>query len=98
MPQFTPEGVEQNRELLALLHRLSEEKGAAPAQISLAWMLCKNVPIPGSRKLERMKENAGAADISLTEAEVKKLDDALDTMKMSAAFGGTKVMKKEDLQ
>ena len=65
-------------------------------------MLCKKpyiVPIPGSRKLERMKENAGAADISLSEAEVKKLDDALDTMKMSAVFGGTKVMKnKEDPQ
>lgn len=65
-------------------------------------MLCKKlyiVPIPGSRKLKRMKENAGAADISLSEAEVKKLDDALDTMKMSAVFGGTKVMKnKEDPQ
>lgn len=99
MPQFTPEGVEQNRELLALLHRLAEEKGATPAQISLAWMLCKKpyiVPIPGSRKLERMKENAGAADVFLSEAEVKKLDDALDTMKMSDVFGGTKVIENKE--
>lgn len=62
-------------------------------------MLCKKpyiVPIPGSRKLERMKENAGAADVSLSEAEVKKLDDALDTMKRSAVFGGTIVIENKE--
>ncbi len=62
MPQFTPEGMEQNRALLELLHRLATEKSATPAQISLAWMLRKKpyiVPIPGTRKLERMRENAG---------------------------------------
>ena len=56
MPQFTSDGVDQNRELLALLQQIAEEKEATPAQISLAWMLCKKpylVPIPGSRKVER---------------------------------------------
>ena len=97
MPQFTQEGMEQNRELLALLHRLAEEKDATPAQISLAWMLCKKpyiVPIPGTRKFERMKENAGAADVVLTVAEVRALDEALDGMKMSEVFGGSKIVKK----
>lgn len=99
MPQFTPEGLERNRELLELLHRLAEEKQAAPAQISLAWMLCKKpymVPIPGTRKPDRMRENAGAADIPLTAAEVQKLDAALDGMEMSDVFGGTKVVKGEE--
>ena len=96
MPQFTPEGMEQNRALLRLIHQLAEEKQATPAQVSLAWMLCKKpyiVPIPGTRKLERMKENAGAADISLSADEVQTLDNALDNMEMSAVFGGTQVKR-----
>ena len=97
MPQFTPEAADQNRELLALLRRIAEEKNATPAQISLAWMLCKKpwiVPIPGTRKLERLKENAGAADVLLTADEVAALDKTLDTIPMSAVFGGTKVVSK----
>lgn len=96
MPQFSAGAMDQNRALLDLLHRLAEEKGATPAQISLAWMLCKKpyiVPIPGSRKLERLEENAGAADIPLTEAEVQKLDAALDGMELSDVFGGTQIRK-----
>ena len=101
MPQFTPEGMEQNRALLGLLHRLAEEKQATPAQVSLAWMLCKKpyiVPIPGTRKLERMKENVGAANILLSADEVQALDNALDNMEMSAVFGGTQVKKQSSKQ
>lgn len=96
MPQFTAGAMEQNRELLALLHRLAEEKSATPAQISLAWMLCKKpciVPIPGTRKIDRMRENASAADVLLTAAEVQSLDAALDGMEMSDVFGGTQNKK-----
>ena len=96
MPQFSAGAMDQNRALLDLLHRLAEEKNATPAQISLAWMLCKKpyiVPIPGSRKLERLEENAGAADILLTEAEVQELDAALDSMELSDVFGGTQIKK-----
>ena len=94
MPQFTDEAVDQNAALLKLLNDMAEEKHATPAQISLAWMLCKRpwiVPIPGTRKEQRMKENAGAADVQLTPDEVRALDDALDHMEMSAVFGGTAV-------
>lgn len=97
MPQFTKDGIEQNQNLLGLLNRLAKEKDATPAQISMAWMLCKKpyiVPIPGTRKAERLKENAGAADIKLTVQEVNALDEALDAMKMSEVFGGTKVVVK----
>ena len=94
MPQFTPEAADQNRALLELLRDLAERKHATPAQISLGWMLCKKpyiVPIPGSRKAERMRENAGAAEVLLSPEEVAAIDKALDTIPMSAVFGGTAV-------
>ncbi len=97
MPQFTPEAADQNRALLELLRDLAERKHATPAQISLSWMLCKKpyiVPIPGSRKVDRMRENAGAAEVVLSPAEVEALDKTLDTIPMSAVFGGTAVKSR----
>ena len=55
--------------------------------MSLTWI----VPIPGSRKPERMLENAKAAEIELSEAEVRELDKALDEVPMSEVFGGSVV-------
>ncbi len=94
MPQFQPESYGKNYELLQLIRCIASEKNATPAQISLAWMLCKKpwiVPIPGTRKPDRLQENAGAADITLSEEEVKQIDQALDRMPMSSVFGGTKL-------
>ena len=88
------EAIDANQGLMEYIRSLSAEKQATPAQISLAWILCKKpylVPIPGSRKAGRMRENADAADIILTADEVKTLDDALDAMEMSDVFGGSKV-------
>ncbi len=96
MPQFTPEGVERNRGLLELLQATAERKHATPAQISLAWMLCKKpyiVPIPGTRKTERLVENAGAADVQMSAQEVEALDKALDETEMSEVFVGSPVVK-----
>lgn len=90
MPQYTEEGFEKGKELLMLLNALAAEKQATPAQISLAWMLCKKpfiIPIPGSRKQERLRENFGAADICLTAEEIAAIDKKLDTMKIPV-FGG----------
>lgn len=98
MPQFTDEAVEQNQELLHLLHHMAETKDATPAQISMAWMLCKKpwiVPIPGTRKQERLVENAGAAEVKLSAEEVAILDNALDHIKMSAVFGGSKITRRQ---
>lgn len=78
------------------LQGMAEEKQATPAQISLAWMLCKKpyiVPIPGTRKLNRLEENAGASEIFLTKEEVEALDQALSSMEMSDVFGGTPTKK-----
>lgn len=88
---------------------LAEEKHATPAQISLAWMSAKKpyiVPIPGTRKVKRLEENMKASEIVLTTEEVRKIDEMLDEMPMSAVFGGSKIKsrrlrmktkKKEDL-
>ena len=64
LPRFTPEARKANRVVIDLLARIGEQKGATPAQIALAWLLAQKpwiVPIPGSRKLERLDENIGAA-------------------------------------
>ena len=92
MPQFTPAAMEQNAALLALLGGLAEEKGATCGQIALAWMLCKKpyiAPIPGTRKIARLKENAGAADVALSASEIAAIDEKLAHMPMSAVFGGS---------
>ncbi len=97
MPQFKAEALEKNRALLDLLEETARNKNATKAQIALAWMIDKKdyiVPIPGTRKLSRLKENAGAADVNLSAAEVKALDYALDNTEMSEVFGGTKVKSR----
>ena len=97
MPQFTDKGVEQNNALLSLLNKIASDKNATPSQISLAWMMCKKpyiVPIPGTRKTERSKENAAASDIVLTSNEIAEIDSALDNMEMSPVFGGSKIIKE----
>ena len=96
MPQYRPDSFEKNRALFALLERLAEEHRATASQISLAWMMNKCppvIPIPGTRHLFRLKENIGAADIHLTDEEVKEIDTALDTMSMSEVFGGSPIKK-----
>ena len=92
MPQFREESFEENRELLQMISNLAEAKNASMSQISLAWMMSKKpwiIPIPGSRREERIWENLGAADVILTAAEVADIDKALAHMKMSDYFGGS---------
>ncbi len=90
MPQYQAEEMEKSKVLLEMIEQLAREKEATPAQISLAWMLCKKdyiVPIPGSTKPERIKENLGAADVILTKDEIRGIDEALDGMDLKV-FGG----------
>lgn len=96
MPQFRKESFEQNHELFDYILHLADEHHATPSQISLAWMLCKKpwiVPIPGTRHLCRLKENAGAPDVKLTQEEVETIDRTLDSMPMSEVFGGSKILE-----
>jgi aryl-alcohol dehydrogenase-like predicted oxidoreductase len=80
-PRFTQEAIKANRAVVELLERIGAEKGGAtPAQIALAWLLAQKawiVPIPGSRKLERLDENIGAVDIELTAADLNDIKAAM---------------------
>lgn len=96
MPQFQAAAYEQNKDLLSLIRNLAISKGCTPAQISLAWILCKKdwlVPIPGTRNINRLEENANSVNIKLTEQEVSSIDITLDNMKMSDVFRGTRIVK-----
>ena len=96
MPQFSEEGLRENEKFMIWIRLLAEEKHATPAQISLAWMSAKKpyiVPIPGTRKVKRLEENMKASEIVLTAEEVRKIDEMLDEMPMSAVFGGSKIKK-----
>lgn len=96
MPQFKPEAYDENAELFEYIRVLAADKDATPAQISLAWMIRKHenlVPIPGTRKSKRLKENGVASDIILTADEVSAIDKKLDTIRMSAVFGGSRAAK-----
>jgi aryl-alcohol dehydrogenase-like predicted oxidoreductase len=79
-PRFTPEAIRANRAVIDLLERIGREKEATPAQIALAWLLAQKpwiVPIPGSRKLERLDENLGAANVQLTANDLREIDAAM---------------------
>lgn len=77
-----------------MLRNIAERKHVTPAQISLAWILAKKpyiVPIPGTRKLDRLEENLGAQNIMFEPEEMALLDGHLNHMTMSAVFGGTEI-------
>lgn len=90
MPQFTPEAMKKNEELMAFLQKTAEEHRATMSQLSLAWMLGKHswlTAIPSSRRLERIVENAGGAVVKLSAEEIKAIDEALDKLPKSDIFG-----------
>ncbi len=81
IPRFAPEAMEANLALVALLRGIAEEAGATPAQIALAWALAQRpwiVPIPGTKRGERLEENAAAADLDLSAEQLAAIQDALD--------------------
>ena len=80
VPQLRKENIIGNQPIVDLLREVASKKNATPAQISLAWMLHKYpnvVPIPGSKNKERILENLGASNVSLTDQEFKDLEEAL---------------------
>jgi aryl-alcohol dehydrogenase-like predicted oxidoreductase len=83
--RFNQDNIRANQPLLDLITDFANRKNATPAQISLAWMLHKNdfiVPIPGSRKLERIQENLAAADVDLTDDEFSQIEAELATIEI----------------
>ena len=85
VPRFATEALEANEQLVNLLAELAAEKGVTSAQIALAWLLAQKpwiVPIPGTTKLHRLEENLGAADLILSQSDLRKITQALGTVKI----------------
>jgi aryl-alcohol dehydrogenase-like predicted oxidoreductase len=79
IPRFAPDALEHNRPVVDLLASVAKRKGATPAQVALAWLLAQKpwiVPIPGTRKLHRLEENIGAADVELSMDDLAEIEDA----------------------
>lgn len=90
MPQYSDEGIKKTNELLEVVDKIGAKHNANSAQMSLAWMINKYdfiIPIPGSRKVERLKSNFEAGNVELSKEEIKVIDDKLNSMEFKV-FGG----------
>ena len=85
VPRFSPEARKANQALVDLLGSIATAKQATPAQIALAWLLAQKpwiVPIPGTTKSHRLKENLGAAATTLTDDDLRRIEEALAPIKV----------------
>lgn len=88
VPRFTPEARKANQALVDLLRAIAERKKATPAQIALAWLLAQKqwiVPIPGTRKLQRLEENIGAVAVELTADDLREIDSTASAIEVQGA-------------
>jgi aryl-alcohol dehydrogenase-like predicted oxidoreductase len=79
-PRFSEEAIAKNSRLVELVAEIAQDLGATPAQVALAWILSRDVPlatIPGTRKIERLEENWASADVTLRPAHVSRLDSLI---------------------
>jgi aryl-alcohol dehydrogenase-like predicted oxidoreductase len=79
-PRFTGDNFKKNRELVQRVEAIAEEKGCTPAQLCLAWLLARGpdvIPIPGTKRVERLEENLGALRVRLTPADVDRISNAI---------------------
>jgi len=87
-PRFAPDARAANVAMVDLLKRIAARKHGTPAQVALAWLLAQKpwiVPIPGTRKLERLEENIGAAAVELTNADLREINDAASNITVHGA-------------
>src|SRR5438270_1379120 len=88
LPRFTPDALKANQALIDLLGAIAKKRQATPAQIALAWLLAQKpwiVPIPGTTKLNRLKENIGAASIELTADDLRDIERAASKITVQGA-------------
>ena len=98
-PRFAPDARAANMAVVDLLTRIAERKRATPAQIALAWLLAQKpwiVPIPGTRNLERLEENIGAASVELTDADLREIHEAASRITVQGARLPEEVLKLTD--
>jgi aryl-alcohol dehydrogenase-like predicted oxidoreductase len=95
-PRFAPDARAANMAVVDLLKRIGQQKHATPAQITLAWLLAQKpwiVPIPGTRKLDRLDENIGAASVGLTDSDLREMDEAASKISIQGARLPEQVLK-----
>lgn len=88
IPRFEPEARQANQALVELLRAVADRKGATPAQVALAWLLAQKpwiVPIPGTRKLERLEENLGAVAVVLSADDLREIEQAAARIEIQGA-------------
>ena len=88
IPRFTAENRKANQAVVDVLARIAERKKATPAQIALAWLLAQKpwiVPIPGTRKIERLEENIGALEVKLTSQDLREIEEAASSITVQGA-------------
>jgi aryl-alcohol dehydrogenase-like predicted oxidoreductase len=88
VPRLSPENRAANQPVVDMLSGFAKQKNATPAQIALAWLLAKKpwvVPIPGTTKLNRLEENLGAADVELTQEDLRAIESASSNIKPHGA-------------
>jgi aryl-alcohol dehydrogenase-like predicted oxidoreductase len=88
VPRFNPENRKANQALVDLLGRFAEQKKVTSAQVALAWLLARKpwiVPIPGTTKLHRLRENIGAASVQLTPEDLRELEGAASKITVQGA-------------
>ncbi|HET7250803.1 MAG TPA: aldo/keto reductase, partial [Gemmatimonadales bacterium] len=88
LPRFTPEARKANQALVDLLGKMGQRKKATPAQIALAWLLAQRpwiVPIPGTKKLERLVENVAAVDVALSVEDLQDIERAASNIAVQGA-------------
>ena len=98
-PRFAPDARAANLAMVDLLKHIAERKHATAAQIALAWLLAQKpwlVPIPGTRKLERLEENIGAASVELTDVDLREINDAAASITVQGARLPEEVLKLTD--
>lgn len=79
LPRFSPAARKTNQAVVELLGRIGDARDATAAQVALAWLLARKpwiVPIPGTRRLERLEENLGATSVTLTPGDLEQIDEA----------------------
>lgn len=87
-PRFTPEARQANRPVVDLLQRIADRKSASPAQIALAWLLAQKssiVPIPGTTKLEHLRENLGTLEVDLNVDDLREIEDGFSKIHVQGA-------------
>jgi aryl-alcohol dehydrogenase-like predicted oxidoreductase len=97
--RFTPEAMAANQPIVDLVAQVAERKSATPSQIALAWLMAQkpwNVPIPGTREIQHLRENLGALDVELSADDLREIDAAFADVRVQGGRMNAEQMRVID--